>query len=151
MTVETELRQARDLFDGVTLLERAAAELDESSPTREELLAFARRQLAEAAPVRVSVAAGLLGMDAKTVRAWIAHGVLRPTDSTGYQRLELDRVHQVWSLVRRLRDAKKVRGLLDEVWRRLMDDALINSAEFQESLAQMRRGEGVIVRPLPDA
>jgi hypothetical protein len=147
MAVAAEVRQAQQLLDGVALLERAAGELDEASPTRVELLEFAARELREAPAVRVSVAAQLLGLDAKTVRAWASEGVLHRVETTGHQRLDLGRIHEVWSLVRQLREAGKQRGLLDEVYRRLQDDALLNSPEFNEGWEQYLRGEYEIVRP----
>jgi transcriptional regulator with XRE-family HTH domain len=39
--------------------------------------------------------------------------------------------------------------VLDELRHRTSDQALIDSADFQESLAQMRRGEGRVLYPLP--
>jgi hypothetical protein len=150
MTVETELRQARDLFDGVALLRRAAAELDGSSSTREELLAYAERRLTEAGPVRVSVAARLLGMDEKTVRKWTRRGLFEQTPTSGYQRLDVPRLHEVWDFVRRLREAKKVAGLLDQVWWRLQDEAWLHNPDFREGYAQYLRGEYEIVRPRPE-
>ena len=52
-------------------------------------------------------------------------------------------------LVGDLRRAGQKRGLLDEVFRRLADDALAERDDLAESLAQMRRGAGRVVRPAP--
>jgi hypothetical protein len=50
-------------------------------------------------------------------------------------------------LVGDLRRAGQKRGLLDEVYRRLVDDALAERDDLAESLAQMHRGVGRVVRP----
>jgi hypothetical protein len=50
-----------------------------------------------------------------------------------------------------LKQAGMTRGLLDEVYRRLMDQSLLDREDLQESLDQMRRGEGRIVRAKPRA
>jgi hypothetical protein len=49
---------------------------------------------------------------------------------------------------RRRKALGKDRDLLDEVWRRLSDAALLERPDFIESLRQMRRGEGTVLRPL---
>jgi hypothetical protein len=56
-------------------------------------------------------------------------------------------VHSVARLVADLRKAGRTRGLLDEVYRRLADASLLNRADLLESLEQMRRGEGIVLRP----
>ena len=38
--------------------------------------------------------------------------------------------------------------LLAEVWRRLSDTALLDRPDLRESIEQMRRGEGQVLRPL---
>ena len=50
-------------------------------------------------------------------------------------------------LIRELRAAGMDRDLLDEVWHRLNDDALTDRDDFTESLTQMRRGHGRVLRP----
>ena len=57
-----------------------------------------------------------------------------------------DRLHLVSHLVADLRRAGRTRGLLDEVYRRLADDALAGRDDLAESLAEMRGGEGRVVR-----
>jgi len=85
----------------------------------------------------------------KTVRAWAREGVL--TVRQEHPRLLLDarRLHQVLLLVRDLQRAGKTRGLLDEVYRRLSDAALLDREDLAVSVDQMRRGEGRVVRPKP--
>lgn len=58
-------------------------------------------------------------------------------------------MHAVSDLVSELRAAGQERDLLDQVWRRLTDAALLDRDDLRESLDQMRRGEGRLLRPLP--
>ena len=52
----------------------------------------------------------------------------------------------------RLRDVPDLRtqweSLLDQVWRRLEDAALLGRDDLRDSLDQMRRGEGRVLRPV---
>jgi len=57
-------------------------------------------------------------------------------------------VHAVSHLVSELRAAGQDRDLLDQVWRRLEDAALLDRADLRESADQMRRGEGRALRPI---
>jgi hypothetical protein len=45
-----------------------------------------------------------------------------------------------------MRQAGRTRGLIDEGYRRLADDALAGRDDLAESLAQTRGGEGRVVR-----
>jgi DNA-binding transcriptional MerR regulator len=94
------------------------------------------------------IAARLLGLSEKTVRAWAAQGVLTVAHRTPRLLLDLRSVHVISHLVRDLRELGKDRDLLDEVWRRLSDTALLERPDLQESIQQMRRGEGRVLRPL---
>lgn len=70
------------------------------------------------------------------------------TARTERPRLLLDaaRLHDVLHLVGELRAAGQNRGLLEEVYRRLADAALLDRDDLAVSLEQMRRGEGRVVR-----
>jgi len=52
----------------------------------------------------------------------------------------------VQHLLQDLRGAGRTTGLLDEVFRRLTDAAWQDNPDLAESLAQMRRGEGNVIR-----
>lgn len=56
-------------------------------------------------------------------------------------------LHEVLHLVRNFRRAGRTKGLLDAVWYRLSDRALLERADLVESLEQMRRGEGREIDP----
>jgi DNA-binding transcriptional MerR regulator len=146
--VDEEQRVAR-LFDNIETVEDVAKSLDKES--RERLLVAAWQLLAEVGPVRPRIAAGLLGVSERTVRSWISEGVLTPAEAPS-RRLQLDpaRLHEVMHIVRDLRAAGKDRNLLDALWYRLRDQALLEREDLTESLQQMRRGEGKILsRPAP--
>ncbi|MGH3196558.1 MAG: hypothetical protein ACRDPY_47170 [Streptosporangiaceae bacterium] len=65
--------------------------------------------------------------------------------------LDVRSVHAVSHLVRELRAAGQDRDLLDQVWRRLEDAALLDRDDLRDSLNQMRRREGRVLRPLRSA
>jgi DNA-binding transcriptional MerR regulator len=98
-------------------------------------------------PIRPVVAADLLDLTEKTVRAWANEGVLLVSEQEPTMRLEPRRVHEVLHLVREIRRIGRTRGLLDEVHRRLSDQALLEREDLAESLDQVVLGEGTVVRP----
>jgi len=104
--------------------------------------------LAEEATIRPVIAAKLLGLSEKTVRAWAAAGVLAIARPSPRLLLDVQSVHAVSHLLRELRAAGHDRDLLDQIWHRLSDSALVNRADLRESVAQMKRGEGRVLRPL---
>jgi hypothetical protein len=63
--------------------------------------------------------------------------------------LDVRSVHAISHVIRELRAAGKDRDLLDEVRRRLSDETLLAREDLRESLNQMRRGEGRVLRPIP--
>jgi hypothetical protein len=63
--------------------------------------------------------------------------------------LDVQSVHAISHIIRELRSLGKDRDLFDEVWRRLADAALLERGDLQESIGQMRQGEGRVLRPLP--
>jgi hypothetical protein len=93
-------------------------------------------------------AARLLGLSEKTVRAWAAAGVLTVAPRSPRLLLDVRSVHAVSHLVSELRAAGQDRDLLDQVWRRLEDAALLDRDDLRESLDQMCRGEGRVLRPI---
>jgi hypothetical protein len=141
-----EAEQTRQLLERIETLEQVAASLPAKDPRREQLLAVVRAELAGSAPVRPVVAADILQLTEKTVRDWAAEGVLTVHQHRPRLLLDADRLHLVSHLVADLRRAGRTRGLLDEVYRRLADDALAGRDDLAESLAEMRRGEGRVVR-----
>lgn len=146
-TVAAEEQQVRELLDRVEELEDIAASLPEQDDRRARLICVARETLRDVGPVRPVIVARLLQLNEKTIRAWSEEGVLAKASDSPRLLLDPEQVHRVWHLVRELRAAGKTRGLLDEVYRRLSDAALLQRADLQESLGQMRRGEGSVLVP----
>jgi hypothetical protein len=142
MSVATEEARIRSLLHHVEVIESVSATLPSGDERRRRLDETVQGLIGELPPIRVEIAAKLLDMSDKTVRAWHKEGVL--TASTEEPRLLLNpgRLHEVLHLIQDLREAGKTRGLLDLVWHRLSDQVLLDDAALQESLAQMSRGEG---------
>jgi hypothetical protein len=151
MTIAVEEKRLRSLFERVEVVEDVARTLPEDDERRARLLAVSDSALAEEGTIRPVIAARLLGLSEKTVRAWAAAGILTVTQRSPRLLLDVRSVHAVRYLVSELRAAGQDRDLLDQVWRRLEDAALLDREDLRESLGQMRRGEGRILRPVPSA
>lgn len=146
MSVLAETQQLLDLFEQVEEIEEVAGTLPEDDRRRAKLIGVVSKVLAKAPPVRPVVAGELLDLTEKTVRAWAQEGVLTVSRTEPRMLLDAGRLHQVLHLVADLRRAGKNRGLLDEVYRRLADDALLARDDLATSLEQMSNGEGRVVR-----
>jgi len=149
VTLAVEEARVRKLFDLVEAAEEAANSLDPDNELRTRLFRAAHAVLADEATIRPVIAADLLGLSEKTVRAWAAKGVLTVVRRNPRMLLDTVSVHLVSHLVRDIRAAGKDRDLLDEVWQRLSDQALLDRDDLKESLEQMRQGKGRVLRPLP--
>jgi hypothetical protein len=147
MSVAAEQGRIRALFEHVEGIEAVASTLAEPDERRQRLLDIAAELLAGAGAIRPVIAASLLELSDKTIRAWTREGVLKAVGSGPNLTLDPLRVHEVMHLVRELRANGQDRNLLDAVWYRLSDQALLDRDDLRESLEQMRRGEGRVVRP----
>ncbi|PWJ55099.1 hypothetical protein SAMN06264364_10420 [Quadrisphaera granulorum] len=157
--IDTEATAAlRDLSRVTTLVEVA-----EDLEGRDEALQPLARRLRDAVssqweaipPMRLSVAASVLGVDVKTVRAWMERGLLERASSASTSRM-LVTAPSVWLVMdalSALREAGQTRGLAEAVMRRLRDDDLAADPEFAEGIAQWRAGllADPIVLPEDDA
>ena len=151
MTIAVEEKRLRSLFERVEVVEDVARTLPEGDERRARLLAVSDSALAEEGTIRPIIAARLLGLSEKTVRAWAAAGALAVAQRSPRLLLDVRSVHVVSHLISELRAAGQDRDLLDQVWRHLEDAALLDRADLHESLDQMRRGEGRVLRPrVPD-
>jgi hypothetical protein len=148
VTIAIEERRVRSLFDRVEAVEGVARTLPEDDERRATLLQVSHAALADEGMIRPVIAARLLGLSEKTVRAWAAQGALTVAQRTPRLLLDVQSVHVISHIVRDLRALGKDRDLLDEVWRRLSDAALLERPDFSEGLGQMRRGQGTALRPL---
>jgi DNA-binding transcriptional MerR regulator len=143
MSVAYESSQANDLIERIEILERVAETLPDEDDRRLALIGVVEKDLASAQPFRPGIAARLLDVSEKTVRAWTQEGILkRAAGPSSRVLLDVGRVHEVRRLVKDLRATGKTVGLLDEVHRRLVDATWLDRDDLAESLEEMRRGEG---------
>lgn len=148
MTVAVEQERLRSLFERVETVEAVARTLPEDDERRERLLAVAAAAPADEGTIRPVIAARLLDLSEKTVRTWAAQGVLTTAQRTPRLLLDLQSVHIGSHLIREVRALGRDRDLLDEVWRRLNDAALLDHPELRDSIDQMLRGEGRTLRAI---
>ena len=148
MSVAAEEQRIRNLFERVETIEQVADTLPEDDDRRARLLAVSRDALADEGTVRPVIAAKILGLSEKTVRAWAAAGLLSTRQRSPRLLLDVPSVHAVSHALREIRADGLDRDLLEQVWRRLEDQALLDRADLQESIGQMRRGDVVVLRPL---
>lgn len=150
MSVATEEQRIRSLFERVETVEDIAGTLPEDDDRRARLLAVSRDALAEEGTVRPVIAAKLLGLSEKTVRAWAAAGLLSARQRSPRLLLDVPSVHAISHVLREIRADGLDRDLLEHVWHRLEDQALLDRTDLQESIEQLRRGDVVVLRPLAD-
>jgi len=149
MTIAVEEQRIRTLFERVEEFEDIAYSLAETDERRARLLSLSSAVLADEGTIRPVIAARLLGLSEKTVRAWAEAGVLTIARRVPRLLLDVHSVHNIVHLVRSLRAAGKDRDLLDEVGRALADQALLERDDLKESVAQMRSGKGRVLRAAP--
>lgn len=128
------------------VIEEVAGALPEGDERRAKLPAVSRDALADEGSVRPVIAAKLLGLSEKTVRAWAAAGLLSTQQQSPRLLLDVPSVHSVSHILQAVRAEGIDRDLLDHVWHRLEDQALLDSIDLQESIDQLRRGETVVLR-----
>jgi hypothetical protein len=150
MSVATEEQRIRNLLERMEAIEEVAGTLPEGDERRTRLLAVSRDALAEEGSVRPVIAAKILGLSEKTVRAWAAAGLLTAGQRSPRLLLDLPSVHAISHVLREIRADGLDRDLLEHVWHRLEDRALLDRSDLRESIAQLRRGDVVVLRPLAD-
>lgn len=148
MSVATEEQRIRNLIERVETIEEVAGTLPEDDDRRARLLAVSRDALAEEGIVRPVIAAKILGLSEKTVRAWAAAGLLTAGQRSPRLLLDLPSVHAISHALREIRADGLDRDLLEHVWHCLEDRALLDPADLRESVEQLRRGDVVALRPL---
>ena len=147
MSVSAEERRIRNLFERVETIEEVAVTLPEGDGRRATLLALTREALAEEATVRPVIAAKILGLSEKTVRAWADAGLLATRQRSPRLLLDVPSVHRVSHVLRELREEGLERDLLQHVWHRLEDQALLDREDLRESISQLQHGDVVVLRP----
>jgi hypothetical protein len=149
MTIAVEEQRIRKLFERVETVEDVANTLAEDDERRTKLLAVSNDALADESTIRPIIAARVLGLSEKTVRAWAKQGVLTVVRRSPRLLLDVQSVHMISHLIRDLRAAGRDRDLLDEVWHRLSDTVVLERDDLRKSLDQMHRGQGRVLRPAP--
>ncbi|WP_157751963.1 hypothetical protein [Actinoplanes derwentensis] len=139
MTAAAEETRVIRLFQRVERLEAVAGEENIA-----EILEVAHGAVQECEPVSVATAARLLKVSRKTVEAWAGEGLLAP--ASGDLLLDAERLYEVLQLVRDLQAKGRDRTLLEAAWYRLSEQALAERVDLAESVEQMKRGEGLVVR-----
>ena len=147
MPVSAEERRILNLFERVDTIEEVAVTLPEGDDRRARLLALTREALAEEATVRPVIAAKILGLSEKTVRAWADAGLLATQQRSPRLLLDVPSVHRVSHVLRELREEGLDRDLLQHVWHRLEDQALLDREDLRESISQLQHGDVVVLRP----
>jgi hypothetical protein len=148
MSIAIEEKRIRGAFDRAETVEDVARTLPEDDERRARLLKVSSATLSVGGAIRPVIAARLLGLSEKTVRAWAAQGAIAVAERKPRLLLDPQSVHLVSHILRELREHGKDRDLLDEVWRRLNDSALLERVDLRESIEQMRQGQGRVLRPI---
>ncbi|MGX7825356.1 hypothetical protein ACTG9Q_09700 [Actinokineospora sp. 24-640] len=131
--------RALDTFRRVERIEAVAATVPDAAA--DELYDVVDEMLEEMPPVRVGVAAEILGLTKPTVSKWRERGVLKPATDTPVQTLDPHRLRDVLRIVKELRAASEQPGnLVDEVWYRLQDQVLLESDDVRAGLAAWKSG-----------
>jgi hypothetical protein len=143
--MEREETAVRDLFARVDEVLDVAHSIEVERPREAaRLVHVSRGALSSAEPVRVPIAARILLVSDKTVRAWAEDGLLTPRAVRPRLLLDAERLHTVLRFLGDLRTAGQDRDFRDNLWHRLQDEALLDRADLTVSVAQMSVGN---VRP----
>jgi hypothetical protein len=139
--MEREETAVRDLFARVDEVLDVAHSIEGERPQEAACLVHASHgALSSAEPVRVPIAAKILLVSDKTVRAWAEDGLLTRRAVRPRLLLDTERLHTVLRFLDDLRAAGQDRDLRDNLWHRLQDEALLDRADLTESLSQMNVG-----------
>jgi DNA-binding transcriptional MerR regulator len=143
--MEREETTVRDLFARVDEVLDVAHSIEGERPQEAaRLVHVSHGALSSAEPVRVPIAARILVVSDKTVRAWVKDGLLTPQAVRPRLLLDAERLHTLLRFLDDLRAAGQDRDFRDNLWNRLQDEALLDRADLAESLSELNAGN---VRP----
>jgi hypothetical protein len=112
------------------------------SPQLRRRLTLMRQRREELLPgVRLSVAAGLLGVSERTVRDWAGRGPLDLVPGAKPARVSTTSLARVVPLVKQLQAMGQDRDLLRALVERLEDERVRSLPRVKKSLQQMERGD----------
>jgi hypothetical protein len=136
--MECEETAVRDLFARVDEVLDVAHSIEGDRPQEAaRLVRVSHDALSSAEPVRVPIAARILLVSDKTVRAWVDDGLLTSRAVRPRLLLDAERLHTVLRFLDDLRTAGQDRDFRDNLWNRLRDEALLSRSDLAESF---RRG-----------
>ncbi len=141
MTSGVRALVAKHAVADVEDLDAAISDNSVGPEVRRRLASVRDRRLSEVPGVPVSVAAGVLGLSAQSVRAWLDAGVLDAVPDSQPLQVSTPRLVLVVSLVHRLRRAGLDRDLLRAVVDRLEDARISTLPQVRRSLDQLHRGQ----------
>lgn len=140
-TMERETTAVRELFARVDEVLDVAHTIEDERPREAaRLVHVSHAALSSADPVRVPIAAKILLVSDKTVRAWVEEGLLTPRAVRPRLLLDAERLHTVLRFLGELRAAGQDRDFRESLWNRLQDEALLDRSDLTESLSQMNAG-----------
>jgi hypothetical protein len=139
--MEREETAVRDLFARVDEVLDVAHSIEGERPQEAaRLVHVSHGALSSAEPIRVPIAARILLVSDKTVRAWAEDGLLTSRAVRPRLLLDAERLHEVLHFLNDLRAAGQDRDFRENLWNRLQDGALLDRADLAESLAEMNAG-----------
>ena len=139
--MEREETAVRELFARVDEVLDVARTIEGERPGEAaRLVHVSHDALSSAGPVRVPIAARILLVSDKTVRAWVEDGLLTPRAVRPRLLLDAERLHTVLRFLVDLRAAGQDRDFRDNLWNKLQDEALLDRSDLTESLSQMNTG-----------
>jgi hypothetical protein len=140
-TMKREESTVRDLFARVDEVLDVADSIGAERPHEAaRLVHVSHNALSSAGPVRVPIAARILLVSDKTVRAWAEDGLLTPRAVRPRLLLDAERLHTVLRFLGDLRAAGQDRDFRENLWNKLRDEALLDREDLAESLSQMNAG-----------
>jgi len=143
--MEREEAAVRELFARVDEVLDVAHSIEVERPQEAaRLVHVSHGTLSSAGPVRVPIAARILLVSDKTVRAWVEEGLLTRRTVGPRLLLDVERLHTILRFLGDLRAAGQNRDFRDALWNKLRDEALLDRSDLAESLSQMNAGN---VRP----
>jgi DNA-binding transcriptional MerR regulator len=140
-TMEREESAVRDLFARVDEVLDVAHSIERERPQEAaRLVHVSHGALSSAEPIRVPIAARILLVSDKTVRAWAEEGLLASRAVRPRRLLDAERLHVVLRFLSDLRAAGQDRDFRENLWNRLQDEALLDREDLAESLSEMNAG-----------
>lgn len=92
-------------------------------------------------PVRLSVVSRMFGYDDKTIRRWVAMGILREVQTKPRIAVDPVRLFEVSVLIDDIRQFHGQRDFTNALWSALQDQATLDDPDLIQALDQMASGD----------